>query len=373
MRETGPNTGPEDFFWKEPQTDDKDKRISRRGFLKSVGKAAVGFGLASSLGKTAEAVERFAEEGAESEEQKLRQDWAECKAEIEHSGVKDNIRFIEETYGEAARAIVFKAKDDLSVFDQLVQMEKEGQDLYINDKNKDLLKFALELYRQLWSKAEIQKVAQEAYRENVEKGVKIEGFEGASGLGKKGLDEAFAKLDPRWARGNISAYQYDNTTKTNHVFGIAGEAYGEGLSGVFYSSGNERVTVYKSRSLENQQDYSDLISHEIGHHNDWSNTNALTIQERLKMLVEVTRRMDNPDSFKSPYVQVDIPELYKDKSEGEIKLRQAQEYWAVLNERLDGHEEELRKHKPEDYVLVKKWRETITQRYGPVNPNNEQR
>jgi hypothetical protein len=358
MRETGQEI-PEEYTHMDSseQKPAEEPKIGRRDFLRKLGKGAVGIAASAALGETlsAASVEQSVEN---KEEVELRREWEQLKKEIKSSNVRDDIAYAERAFGEHAQVLVFKLKDDLILIDQLIKQEAEGKNIF---SENGLVKSAVSEYRQFWSEETFAKNAREAYVNSEQ--LKISGFEKTK-IGNEGLQKALAKHDPRWVKGNISAVEYTDKDEERQAYKVAGQAFGAGLSGVFYKSGEESIKIHRSQSTETQEDFEVVLSHEIAHHHDWQNTNALTLPERLEFVRDITERVGAKDSFHSAYVEVDVANEFEPMGPAVVKYRQAREYWAVINERYDNYGPMLKKIQPKDFDLVEKWRGKIIERYG---------
>jgi len=338
----------------EPVEEKEEKKVTRRDFLKTMGKIAVGGAIiASGLDKGVEALAE--QEKKDPKIEQIKEDWTEFKQVVKESKVRDNIKFLEQTYGSIADGMVFQLKNNLQLFDQLVNEEKNGVDL-TNEKNKDLLKASIEEYHTYWDQGFFDETVRKA--ENKEGlSAKIEGFERIEGMDNEKVQELLEdNFNKRWLYGNTSSFEYVDELKSRKTFDVAGEAHTEGLVGIFYKSGKEKIKIYKNEGMKDEERLLEIMSHEIGHHQDWENSNRLPLQDRLQFLREVTERLGSSDRFHSSYVEIDIPCEYSDYSPQEIKYIQAIEYWAVMVENYDRHGEDLKKNKLEDYELVDKWR-----------------
>jgi hypothetical protein len=342
-----------------PDSKVKPKHVSRRGFLSSVGKAAMGMTAAAAMSETLYG--SAVKEQESKEDAILREDWERCKSEIAKLSIREDIKFIENVFGKSGQSITFKAKEDLTLIDQLMETEKSGTDLIRTKAQKDLLEAALGEYKLFWRVEHFSKIAKESYKASPQP--QIKGFEKTK-WGNDGVRKLLDNFDTRWVGGNVSSVEYIDEVESLKTFDVAGYAFNEGLPGMFYKSGEEKVVIHKSSDIESKDNFNELLAHEIAHHNDWANTNALTLPERLRFLREIGERLLAEDHCYSHYVDVQIPEEYKDQGPEFVKYRQAKEYWAMLNGSYDSRKDLLLKNQPKDHALVQDWRDKIIQRYS---------
>src|SRR3989338_9236491 len=204
MRETGTSINPD-------QMDNSEKKVSRRGFLKKLGKGVIGIGIAaSSLDQLAQASELEQKKEKSPEEIEMLRKWGEYKRIVKDSGIKENIKYIEETFGESGSKIVGKAKFDLALFDQLERDEIAGEDLVADPSRKDLLKAAIADFDLFWNEETFKKLATETLEHNKKRQPVIAGFENLPGQSNESISHMLdTKFDPHWAYGNISSFIYD--------------------------------------------------------------------------------------------------------------------------------------------------------------------
>lgn len=333
----------------------KKRGITRRSFLKSL--VAAGAGVAT--GKLGKVAEVFADESAENVEgdwEEIKKDWERYKEVVESSKAKENIAFLEEEYGSNALGMTYLIKYHLSLFDQLKRQEEEGASSGALNRG-NLLTSAVSDFRMFWDRDFLDKRLQKEEQENGLK-AEIKGFDKMPGwTNEKVQQEIESKLGKRWSYQNVSSFEYVDEEKKWDTFNLAGQAYSDNLSGIFYKSGAENIKLYQMDHIPETEELNEIVGHEIAHHNDWESNNRMPLQERLQFMREVLEHFKSPERFHSVYVEIDTPNEFKGRfSEEWIKHRQLREYWAVLNERYDVHGEALKKNQPQDYELVERWR-----------------
>lgn len=338
-----------------PKKIEGKKGINRRSFLKIM--AAAGAAVASgNLGKVAEVFANESVESVEDDWGEVKKDWEKYKEVVESSKVKENIAFLEEEYGSNALGMTYLAKYHLSLFDQLKQEEEEGTSSgALNAGN--LLTSAVGDFRMFWDEDFLDKRLQKEEQENG-LNAEIKGFDKMPGWTNERIkQEIESKLGKRWSYQNVSSFEYIDKEEKGRVLDIAGQAYTDNLSGIFYKSGAESIKFYRMDHAPEAQELDEIMGHEIAHHNDWESNNRMPLQERLQFMKEVLEHFKSPKRFHSVYVEFDTPDEFEGRFPEEwIKHRQLREYWAVLNERYDVHGEALKENQPQDYELVERWR-----------------
>lgn len=92
------------------------------------------------------------------------------------------------------------------------------------------------------------------------------------------------------------------------------------------------------------------LHHEIAHSNDWQSSQVLSSQERINLLYEITQRYNQPDRFKSEYVEI----IQHDDKFFEA-YKKTSEYWAEIVANYFMDPENFRNNNPKDAELVEKW------------------
>lgn len=334
---------------------------TRREFLKRGSKGLVG--MAISLGVLSELVE--AEQGRgerkEQADHEIREQWQEYKRMVRISNVRENIKILEEQFGED-NDLVKKVKNDLGIFDFIVETENKGIDI-LSSEGYIRVSF-LSLFRDIklfWDVDTLRRVASEAYRAN-SKRPNVRGFNVIKGLDNKEVQQILeAQFDHRWLYGNTATFEFVNQDKKKGNFQIGGTAFNEGLYGVMTRSGKEKIELYKG--MEDLGQILEGVAHELGHQHDWENSNTLNIPERLNLLVQVLNRLNAEDRVREEYIETITPDIRKDMPPKEIKYRQALEYWAEIVRHFYSDPTAFKEKHPADYEIVKGWRDLILSRY----------
>lgn len=353
----------------------KKEQPTRRSFLKMIGVASVA-ALASNIGLSETAEARNVPTGAEArkvpvepsrerivpENQEFSiEQWESYKKIILESKIKDNIQYIESKLGQAAAPFLFKVKEDMFLFDQLLEDEKKGVDLSQGD-NRGLVIQALRDFHLFYDSATYEKIGRISMEEVRHNPPEFIGFEHLPKDGNQGIKEVLeTRLDAAWLYGNISSFRFSRSVQKAKTFQIAGEALSDRLNGIFYRSFRESIVIYDTPYLKDPRELRSVINHEIAHHNDWQNSNVLTMQERMQFFRDVLERLESPEHIVFPYIENDIPKEYKDLTKEEIKLIQAEEYWAEINGLASV--ELLYGKQARDMELIAKWRRLIIERY----------
>jgi hypothetical protein len=88
----------------------------------------------------------------------------------------------------------------------------------------------------------------------------------------------------------------------------------------------------------------ELITHELGHANDWSSDMEMSNEERLDLLLAVSDRLDAASRYDSSYV-----ESIKNRNKRLERYFKAREYWAEICSAYFNDPDVL---DVEDYILV---------------------
>lgn len=330
-------------------------KLTRRHFLRSLGRAAVGLTAASFVTQgNAEAGEQPEKkvEKDQNVEKLLRQSWEDYKEVIKNGNVRENIEYIEKELGQQGGGITFFAKFNLLTFDSLLEAEKSGVDIFNDPNYVDILKVAISEYNDSWNR--------QALRSRGEKGEAPLKFEGFEKKPEVNLDELKSFLEQKygkaWLTGTVDKIVYVDEVENAGTFRVAGTASGRSLSGSIQKTTDQFINIYKS-----SDDVKTIIAHELAHHNDWLSSHNLTIPERLEFLRNVIENHKREDAPRYDYVErVTVEEGKHDGlSENDIKVAQITEYWAMITEDFFTNPNNLARVSPESYALVKKWYDTI--------------
>ncbi len=326
-------------------------KLSRRHFLRSLGRAAVGLTAASFVAQgNAEAGEQPEKkvEKDQNAEKLLRQSWEDYKEVIKNGNVRENIEYIEKELGEKGGGITFYPKFILQTFDTLVDAEKSGEDIFNDPKYTDILKIAISEYNDAWNRTELR-----SRGEKSESPLVFEGFEKRKDVN---IDELRAYLEEKymksWLLGSVDKIIYVDEEENRKTYGVAGAAAGRGLDGSIQKSTKQFIYIYKSSN-----DIKELLAHELAHHNDWYGSHNLTLAERLEFLRNVIENHKREDTPRYDYVERVTVEEGKanDLPESEIKVAQITEYWAMLCENYFTNSAEFYLKSPESHSLVSRW------------------
>jgi|SRR3989344_3359450 len=136
------------------------------------------------------------------------------------------------------------------------------------------------------------------------------------------LREVLRKTFPRnWFEGEISIIRFKDTKEFDPDYGIFG-----GESWADFNRGNNVITFYApARSKTVHVNINDCLAHELGHVNDWESDKETSFAEKVKLLLDVTNRLNEEDRYNSPYV-----ELIKNEDEKRERYLKATEYWAEI-------------------------------------------
>lgn len=237
-RESLPPAGPEN------QPNQK-AAMSRRGFLKLVGKAALGAaaagGVFQKLEKVAEAV--GGQENSETVEEWYR-DWEALKKVTEEGGVKESIRRIKNVFGGAADRLIFKPLSDLQLVEFGAAAERDGKDLRKTGEGLDFLRQISKTYRLFWSRKHIE---ERLHEREIKEGLDafLEGFENLPGFSNDKVKKLLeGNLNRRWLYGNVSAFRYINRPQRRAHYEIAGNAEIKGIQSMLYKSKQQDVVMY---------------------------------------------------------------------------------------------------------------------------------
>lgn len=290
-----------------------------------------------------------------------RTEWEDCKRILNDSRIRENIKILEEQLGDQAKPLVSKAKQDLMLFDQLIEAERNGVDISQGD-NRDLVIAALQDFHLMYDPATFEKVGRASMEHVKQTKPGIINFEKIPGIGTLvDRNRLESEINPAWLYGNTSVLEYVDEDLPGRTTTFAASASNQGLDGIFYRSGGENIKIYRSNAAPDFDKFIQLIEHELSHHHDWQNSNVLTLPERIQFLCDILQRLQSPDRVPSPYVDKIIPEEYKDLTPEQIRYIQAKEYWAEIS---SVHDQLYFSPKYKaDSAIVEKWRNIILSRY----------
>ncbi|RJQ37025.1 twin-arginine translocation signal domain-containing protein [Candidatus Parcubacteria bacterium] len=313
-----------------PDLDAERPGVTRRDFLKRVGRLAAGAAALSVVGSERTSESRMKEraaiyqwEAADTPEAR-RRDWQEFKAVLAEARVQENVAWIRERFGRAAVGILFKADWDLQLAATAMEREQEG---------KPIEPFLAELsrtYRRFWSRPAIEaRIAERERREGL--AAEFVGFEEIPGQSNEEVRQSLeAKFPKRWLYATIGRYEYVDQDERNAHFRVGGVASGRRLESALLKQDRATVHLFKGYAEADDLERGQILRHEIAHHHDWIGSTRLTLAERLQFLREVTEQLDDPQRLYSDYVEDDIPRKVRAEggSEQEVRYSQAVEYWA---------------------------------------------
>ena len=370
-----------------PKKNEGPEDPSRRVFLKKLGMGAIGIlSGVEGLDAIAEVAQRIGLIEKNLTDKELAEYWEQHKKKIQEllPKLREDIAFLESVYKETFIPVLQKIKDDLVFFEDIARIDarlKEGgitMERFIGfSGNQAARSMMVDIFHSLslyWDPENLQKVARKSYQEN-SRDVRYLGFGNLEGTTDQEIKKLFeARFDFRWLYGNVLEFEYVDREERVETYRVAADAAGAGISGVFERNDRhqkEKINFYKGLG-ENLKPplifevMTGILSHELAHKHSWDKGNTLTIQERIEMLVEVTRRLDEEGCLKSDYVERVIPREGKAKKRTleEIKYSQVIEYWAEIVQAFEEDKEGFAKSYPRDYELIKRWRDLILSRYG---------
>lgn len=107
----------------------------------------------------------------------------------------------------------------------------------------------------------------------------------------------------------------------------------------------------------------EIFSHESGHANDWKSDNTLSIEERKKLLIEITKRyFTGKNIYHSDYV-----ESIKNEDTHSENYRKVTEYWAEICEEYFDNPQWLKENHPEDYKIVDQYVKKQDRKFNPTD------
>lgn len=344
----------------EPESPKKEPTpaLSRRGFLKVVLGGLAAAAESSKLAKVAEAFDGT----KETELETLQRDW---EAFIQIAGdpqVKEDMDFLYARFGGAIPGLIFKVHMDRALIQDRNKI-KQFSAASASESDQRLLETVSKTYRRFWNCATIdERIRERESREGL--GATIDGFDVLPEWDNKKVRVFMERrFNPRWLYGNIGSFEYVDRSEERTHFRVAGTAHGTGIQSMLTKEERQAVRVYKHERALDEQELLGIIAHEIGHHQDWENSNRLPIHERLRFLREVDAEFDAPERFHSPYIDVDTPNEHRSRGGDEKVVRYAQvkEYWATLMEEYALRPDVLKRHHSDDYALAEKWYRRLTE------------
>lgn len=356
---------------KEPQKEvqEADTTLSRREMVKALGKGAmIGAGIVGGIeaGGILEVVSNKKKEirGEKAEEKEnietTYKEWREFRKLILAEGLyrNDRINGLKERLGKQADSLFYQVTFQLTLIQELMRREHEGEDLRHTEQGRSLLSQATTYYKRFWSVKHIDARLQEQEMKG-RRFSYIEGFDSFPRMTnselRRTLENDFSHLHPRWLYKNVSTYRYiDEEVIVKGHGRIAGAAITKGLESTLYKSEEQEVQIFKGIGKE---ELPEILAHEIGHHNDWENTQRLPINERITFLEDVMYQFfDSTRRYSTPYIESFV-------GEDSQTYRMLKEYWAEIAIEFSLRREQFKKDYPKDYALVKKWYDRITRDY----------
>ncbi|MBI2035203.1 MAG: hypothetical protein HYT12_00790 [Candidatus Liptonbacteria bacterium] len=136
-------------------------------------------------------------------------------------------------------------------------------------------------------------------------------------------EAVMAGFPRRWAGEIKTIAQVGEIKKANVQYGLRGD-WNTLATTTKNLIAEEDITFYKD-SESNPRDFFYILSHEIGHANDWGSDNEMNFSERFDLLLAMRERLRSEDRHISDYVE----NIKNEDKQKELYLK-ASEYWAEI-------------------------------------------
>jgi|GEM_PF-3975299 len=346
------------------QEEPKEKKISRRDFLRRSVATLGGTVIASRFGGEAnlgalenkEPEKKDLSEVMKEIEKKRREDYFAIKKIFAQSRkikeLKDKTTYLTEEFGDAGflPRVVFNLEripEILAKIDKAIELGAEN--IFVDYENPGDLTLGEELsmYSEGW-----QYLTKDQKLEKCSE-VKFEEFSNETESQVKNALQK--KYSSQWLSGTVGRIVLDkNTSDAGGSHGANPFTSNPALSKIAGREG-EKSTIRVLSNGESLEEIIDIINHELAHSNDWNSSLLLSMPQRVEFLHDATRAFIGTKEFHSDYVP-----KYNNSEDKNYKYLKVTEYWAeAVRQCMAQGPENYKQTNPTEYALVKKWFDII--------------
>ncbi len=123
----------------------------------------------------------------------------------------------------------------------------------------------------------------------------------------------------------------------------------------------DKVTLFQNIKNHSKDYFVEILGHESGHANDWKSNKRASYEDKLDLLLKVSRRIDSQDKFHSTYAESQLKSNQKDSRIN--KYLYSQEYWAEICSQYFKDPTQL---SIDDFELVDGWVKKADPKYNPT-------
>lgn len=136
------------------------------------------------------------------------------------------------------------------------------------------------------------------------------------------LESLIAGFPRNWIHGEIEAII--QSSKEGGIYEIDGI---EWTTVANFQRRDTKINLF-ARTLKDSADHVvDILAHEAGHANDWFSDSTTSYEEKLELLANVAKRIEDPDRFQFVYAE---SKTKKTRDQKFNRYLHAQEYWADI-------------------------------------------
>jgi hypothetical protein len=275
-------------------------------------------------------------------------DYKAMKEIMTDSESVQNIKFIHDTYGEAVLPLIWPYE-----YAEMYIKSLEGASEA--DKPAILLEIS-RIYKAYWKKEKTEDI-------DSHPDLQVAGFESLD-LGDEAVDNNIEVTDSLKSEfgyffsNNATKIEYVDKVKCDSIMCTWGEAWNSNVKDLL-SDKEKKIVIYKWDVSKNGaiSDLRKVFSHELAHHADWESNPLLSLNQKVKLLKEVTEEMNRKYRPMDPYVDEIIPKKYAKYDKQTIELARASEFFA---DRIENFYTGMRTGNPPNYAQDLAWLELIT-------------